>query len=60
MSKVWYKWPKGYVSDLVPWYNVIRRLLAAPFQLIGFAIMYFGELLGYGLSSAERLRKDLF
>lgn len=59
-TKVWYKWPQGYIGSYVPWYTILRRLLAAPIQCIGFGVLYVGTLLGYGLYAAEDIRKDLF
>jgi hypothetical protein len=59
-GKVWYKWPKGYIGSLVPWYVILRRLVASPIQYFGFGVLYVGTTLGYGLSDAEAIRKDMF
>ena len=58
-TKVWYKWPEGYIGSLLPWYVILRRLVVSPIQYFGFWVLYVGTALGYGLSDAENLRKDI-
>lgn len=59
-TKVWYKWPEGYVGSLVPWYLILRRLAFWPMGFVGFLLLYFAILLGWGLDDAEDFRKDVF
>jgi hypothetical protein len=60
-KKVWYKWPENYYGkDYIPWYLILRRLLAAPIQLLGFSLMYIGTLYGYGKEEADRFKKEFF
>lgn len=65
MKKVWYKWPEGYIQSksgisALPWYSILRSVAAFPFILVTFSLLYIFVLLGFGVSTAEDIRKAIF
>ena len=39
-------------KDRAPWFVVIRRLLVLPVFLVGFVMVFFSLLIGWGIRSA--------
>ena len=61
MSKKCYNWPQNYYEKpWRPWYGIARMILALPFILAGFGILYVGVIINDGVWDAEQIRKDLF
>ena len=61
MSKKWYNWPQNYYEkNWRPWHGIVRMILALPFILVGFGILYVGAIINDGVWDAEQIRKDLF
>ena len=61
ISKVWYKWPKGYYdSSIRPWYTVLWVCVNLPVMLLCFSLFYLSLVIMNGLAEAERVREDIF
>ncbi|CAB4139139.1 hypothetical protein UFOVP346_23 [uncultured Caudovirales phage] len=59
-SKVWYKWPEGYIDEYLPWYLIAWRGPLAAICLFGLAIAYYSMVLAIGREEAEKLLETIF
>ena len=53
-----FHWPSTSSNALVPWYKIVRRLTFWPLLLVGLTISYIAIALMFGLSGAEKFRRD--
>lgn len=65
MKRLNWKWPQTRNNNLLPWYIILKNLLAVPFMLIGIAFgaayvtcMGIAYLIAKGPSYAQEWVKD--
>ena len=49
----WLSWPSTPNNDLVPWYQIVWRIIFLPLIYVGIVIAFVGVLLAYGYKDAS-------
>ena len=58
-NRKWYKWPQGYIDNIVPWYVALRRLIFWPLLVTGMCITFVAVLGGFGIYEAKRTWRNI-
>lgn len=54
-----YQWPKKLTNDLLPWYDILRRVVIWPLMVVSFYCFIAFYSIGWGLDNAKALHEAL-
>ena len=54
-----YQCPKKLTNDLLPWYNILRRVIIWPLMVVSFYCFIALYAIGWGLDNAKGVHEEI-